>query len=288
MATDWHGEGIDRFDVLESLLVTDNSFSAMYSLDSVAPTICLLMGVPPIRGASAEPIREVLQASDGEVEKVLLYTPDAIGEGMFRDYLDEFDPIIEVAGLEVPIRSMNPSYTPVCYGSMFTGMKPHEHGIEKYEKPVLKCDTMFDALARAGKKVAIVAVKDSSIDTIFRGRSVDYYSEKYDPEAEERALQLLEEGGHDLILVYHQEYDDVMHRTTPRSPEALEAFRRHLGTFTRFGEAFNKAWAGYDRAIAFLPDHGTHIDAESGRGSHGSDSPEDMEVRHFWGLYGGE
>jgi hypothetical protein len=33
---------------------------------------------------------------------------------------------------------------------------------------VLACDTVFDALVRAGKKVAIVAVRDSSIDLIFR------------------------------------------------------------------------------------------------------------------------
>ena len=265
--------------------------SIMYTLDSVAPTLCRIMGVPPIKGATANPIQEVLEAAtkacDGRIEKALLYAPDAIGEGLFRDFQDEFDPLIRVAPLEVPIRSMRPSYTPVCYGSMFTGMKPEEHGITKYDKPVLRCDTLFDALARAGKRVAIVAVKDSSIDTIFRERNVDYYSEAYDPEAETRALQLLKEDSHDLILVYHQGYDDTMHGSTPRSPEALASFREHLATFKMFGEAMNDAWSESDRAIAFLPDHGTHIDPESGKGSHGTDSPDDMEVRHLWGFYSG-
>jgi hypothetical protein len=93
------------------------------------------------------------------------------------------------------------------------------------------------------------------------------------------------DGDTDVILAYNQEYDDVMHRTTPTSPEALEAFRRHLATFSRLSEAFNRDWAMYRRVIAFLPDHGTHVDPATGRGGHGTDSPEDMEVRHFWGVY---
>ncbi len=263
----------------------------MYRLDYVTPTICRLMGVSTPRGATAEPIIEILDAankiSDGIVEKALLYAPDAIGEALFRDFPGDFKPVLDIAPLQVPVRSMSPSYTPVCYGSMFTGLSPEGHGITKYDKPVLKCDTIFDALLRAGKNVAIVAVEGSSIDTIFRERDVDYFSEAYDPEAEVRALQLLEEGVHDLILVYHQEYDDTMHGSTPRSPETLEAYRRHLATFVRLGEAFNEAWASSDRVIAFLPDHGTHVDPESGKGGHGTDSPEDMEVRHFWGVYRG-
>ena len=263
----------------------------MYCLDSVTPTLCELMGVSTPRGVTAEPIIEILDFATKvcieNVEKIFLYAPDAIGESLFRDFPDEFKLVLNLAPIQVPVRSMSPSYTPVCYGSMFTGLSPEEHGITKYDKPVLKCDTLFDALSRAGKKVAIVAVKDSSIDTIFRERDVDYYSEAYDPEAEARALQLLKEGFHDLILLYHQEYDDTMHGSTPRSPESLKAFRRHLATFVRLGEVFNEAWDSNDRVIAFLPDHGTHVDPETGKGSHGTDSPEDMEVRHFWGVYRG-
>jgi hypothetical protein len=51
-----------------------------------------------------------------------------------------------------------------------TGAQPQVHGIQKKEKPVLTCDTIFDALIRSGKKIAIVAVKGSSIDLIFRKR----------------------------------------------------------------------------------------------------------------------
>ena len=163
---------------------------------------------------------------------------------------------------------------------------PERHGIRKYEKPVLRCPTLFDALAEAGKRVALVAVKGCSVDLIFRERPISYYTEEYDPEVELRALGLMEDGDADVILAYNQEYDDVMHRTTPTSPGAMTAFRRHLATFSCLSDAFNRDWVAYSRALAFLPDHGTHVDPATGRGGHGTDSPEDMEVRHFWGVYG--
>ncbi|HEX9915182.1 MAG TPA: alkaline phosphatase family protein [Candidatus Bathyarchaeia archaeon] len=263
----------------------------MYGIESVTPTVCSLFKVPPPAGVSSRPVAEVVRAAEGRlsgrpVEKLLLYAPDAVGEWLYQAHMDEFRQVLDAAPIQVEMRAMSPSYTPVCYGSMFTGLTPEGHGIRKYEKPVLRCLTLFDTLAEAGKRVAIVAVKGCSVDLIFLERPIDYYTEEYDPNVEKRALELLGEGGADMVLAYNQEYDDVMHRTTPTSPEALEAFRRHLESFKRLSEAFSRDWAGYRRAIAFLPDHGTHVDPATGRGGHGTESPEDMEVRHFWGVYG--
>ena len=258
----------------------------MYGIDSVTPTVCDLMKINPPKGASAKSIKEILEAAKGkQIEKVMLFAPDAIGEWLFQRHIDEFAPVIKEAPIQIPVRSMTPSYTPVCYGSMFTGMKPQEHGITKYMKPVLKVETIFDAASKAGKKVALVAVKDCSIDLIFRERKIDYYTEKYDPEVNQRVLELLEKHDYDLIVAYNQEYDDLMHDSTPTDPEAIEAFRRHLKAFKKLADAFNKRYQDRNRVIAFLPDHGTHIDPETGKGSHGTESPDDMEVRHFWGVY---
>lgn len=258
----------------------------MYGIDSVTPTVCRLMNIDPPEGASAKPITEIIKAAKGKkIEKTLLYAPDAIGEWLFQRHKNEFSEVIKEAPIQVPVRSMTPSYTPVCYGSMFTGMKPGEHGITRYMKPVLTVETLFDAAEKAGKKVALVAVKDCSIDLIFRERKIDYYTEKYDPEVNQRVLDLLESHDYDLIVAYNQEYDDLMHDSTPTDPEAIEAFRRHLKAFKQLADAFNKRYQGRNRVIAFLPDHGTHVDPESGKGSHGTESPDDMEVRHFWGVY---
>jgi hypothetical protein len=168
---------------------------------------------------------------------------------------------------------------------MFTGRPPASHGIRTYEKPVLRCETLFDRLVSAGKRVAIVAVRDSSIDRIFRGRAIDYFSERYDPEVTERTLRLLEEDRHDFVLAYHQEYDDTLHRTTPRSEEAVEALKKHVDAFVRLARAAHEHWAPYDRVLGFVPDHGAHVDPQTGKGTHGLDIPEDMEVRHFYGVF---
>jgi hypothetical protein len=264
----------------------------VYGIDSVTPTISKIMKIPIPIGSTAKPINEILTATkniigNNTIEKMLLYAPDAIGEKLFQEYKNEFKHVIEAAPIQVKMLSMRPSYTPVCYGSMFTGLRPEEHGILKYEKPVLKCDTLFDAAARTGKKVAIVATKNSSIDLIFKNRPIDYFTEEYDPYVEQRVIELLEDSNHDLIIAYNQEYDDKMHNSTPTSSEAIMAFRKHLKTFKRFNEAFNKFYDKKNRVIAFLPDHGAHIDSESGKGSHGTNLPEDMEVRHFWGIIKG-
>ena len=117
----------------------------MYCLDSVTPTLCELMKVRLPKGASAPPIKEVTSIAKGKtVEKTLLYAPDAIGEWLFQAYKPEFKEVIEEAPIQVQVRARKPSYTPVCYGSMFTGMKPIEHGITRYMRPVLKVETLFD------------------------------------------------------------------------------------------------------------------------------------------------
>jgi hypothetical protein len=257
----------------------------MYSLDYVTPTLCELMKIREPKGTTASPIHQITEiANNKTIEKALLYAPDAIGEWLFQAYKPEYKDVIMRAPIQIQIQSMTPSSTPVCYGSMFTGMKPTEHGITRYEKPVLRVETIFDTLAEACKKVALVAVKDCSIDLIFRNRDIDYYSEEYDQHVTEKVLKLLKNEDYDLIVAYNQEYDDVMHGSTPTDPKAIEAFRRHLKTFVSLSDAFDNRYTGVNRIVAFLPDHGTHIDSVSGKGSHGTDSPQDMQVRHFWGI----
>jgi len=177
---------------------------------------------------------------------------------------------------------MMPPKTPVCFASMFTGAPPEVHGIRKYERPVLTCDTLFDALARAGKRAAIVAVKDCSMDIIFRNRPIDYFTEDDDQQVTGRALELVRDDKHDFIVAYNQEYDDTLHRTRHDGPEALAAARRHVETFERLLQATEESWAAHGRVLIFAPDHGAHFDSAKGKGDHGEDIPEDMDVLHFW------
>jgi hypothetical protein len=250
------------------------------------------MGVPYPAGSSAKPIKKVIDIKEiigvKEVEKALLYAPDAIGEWLFKTYRDEFSLVTKYAPIDIEISSMTPSKTPVCYASMFTGMKPFEHGIEKPERRVLKVDTLFDTLERGGKKVAIVAIPGSSIDTLFKERKLDYYTEKYDEQVNRRAHEILRTHDYDVIVAYNQEYDDGIHSTTPTSEVSLKGFRNHLKAFAELARVFNESYGDKNRVIAFIPDHGIHLDPETGKGAHGSEKPEDMDVRHFWGIYKGD
>jgi len=256
---------------------------------ALTPTVCALFGVEPPAQSAREPLEEVISAARrdgaGRVAKCLIYAPDAIGALFLEERRRLAERIRARARVEVTLESVSPTYTPVCFASMFTGALPEAHGIRKYEKPVVGIDTIFDALVRAGKRIAIIAVADSSIDLIFRGRAVDQFSEKYDPQVTERAIDLVRGGEHDLVLAYHQEYDDMMHRRGPNSAVAVRAAESHVADFERLCDAAAEAWRKHPYAVVFAPDHGAHS-SENGRGTHGTDLAEDMLVRHFYGVRG--
>lgn len=269
--------------------MNDQVTSGFNCITSVASTICRLMGVSPPMLADGKTIEEVIQIAQFEFEitcldKCLIYAPDAIGTILYHKYKSYFEPVIKHAPFTVSLQSVWPPKTPVCFASMFTGSLPQVHGIVAYEKPVLTCDTIFDALEREGKDIAIVAVENSSIDRIFRNRPIDYFSEKYDAQVTQRVLDILETAKYDFILCYHQEYDDALHATTPESRQALQAVRNHIKSFEILATACEEYWKNTSRLVVFGPDHGAHIDSATGKGTHCENIAEDMEVTHFFGF----
>jgi hypothetical protein len=246
------------------------------------------MGIPPPGGSTSEVFPDVIKSARAarieKVDRCLVYAPDAIGSRLCRDYETRFREMSKHAPVRVPLRTVYPPKTPVCFASMFTGMMPKWHGIMKYDKRVITCDTIFDAFARASKACAIVAVKDSSVDRIFRDRDIDYFSETYDRQVTARTLELIEEDEHDLVVAYHQQYDDLLHETGPRSGEALEALENHIGSFVEMAQAVKSYWTHHSWMMAFAPDHGAHTDPATGTGTHGDDIAEDMEIDHFYGV----
>ncbi|MBW8036027.1 MAG: hypothetical protein FVQ79_10455 [Planctomycetes bacterium] len=261
-------------------------------ITSVTPTICKLMNVIPLSCSDGNIIQSLLEKAElkhiSQIEKCLIYAPDAIGVNLHKKHPHIFTDILQHAPDQVKLCSVFPPKTPVCFASMFTGVMPDIHGIQKYKKPVLKCDTLFDALIRGGKKVAIVAVANSSIDCIFRNRNIDYFSEIYDKQVTSRAIQLIEANKHDVIVAYHQEYDDTLHKSTPESEAAIKAVKNHVDSFVKIAKHYEIAWEKYNRLIMFTPDHGAHIDPDTGKGTHGKDIPEDMEIYHYYNVANGK
>lgn len=266
----------------------------LHCITSVFSTICKLMGIStPPRAVSDRDILNdiILEAERQGVEKVdrcLIYVPDAVGLQMYQKYRSLFDSVLKHAPMAVPLCSVMPPITSVCLSSMYTGAQPQVHGIEKEEKQVLTCETIFDYLIRACKKVAIVSVKNSSFDRIFRKREIQYFSEPEDPSVTYRTIEMIKSDNYDFIAAYHCEYDDILHKMTPFCPEAIEALKRHIHAFGEFAKSVDVYWREYNRMIWFAPDHGAHIDPESGKGDHKINIPEDMHVQHYIGIKRGK
>ncbi len=259
-----------------------------YDLSSITPTICELMDVQKPVISSDKTITEILEKSKeilkSKIDKCLVFAPDAIGSLFYNKYKSKFKPVEDYSTLSLELCSIFPPKTPVCFASMFTGAQPDIHGIKEYEKPVLSCDTIFDAFIRNGKKVAIVAVENSSIDMIFRNRNMDYFSETNDSEVAGKTVDLLENDSYDLIVVYQQEYDDFLHKTHHESKEALNAIDNHVRHFEYITKSIEKNWSNFNRFVLFTPDHGAHFDEEKNIGFHGRNIPLDMLVRHFFTI----
>ena len=261
------------------------------TIASLTPTICHLLGVKPPT-VSEEPALDMvistLEEKNFLLEKCLIVAQDAIGAHLWGSHESELCKILPLAPLRVPLRSVFPPVTPVCFASIFTGAQPEVHGIHSYTRPVLECDTFFDALIRANKKVAIVSHENSSIDLIFRNRDIAYFSEEDDKAVTERTLKVIRGDEYDVIVVYQADYDDNLHQTEPFSPICIQALRQHIQDFKKMAEAANQHWKDKGHVIAFAPDHGAHINPSTGKGDHGLDIPEDMDVFHCYGIFTGE
>ncbi|MDK9699228.1 MAG: alkaline phosphatase family protein [bacterium] len=255
------------------------------TIQSVTPTICAVTGVNPPTSNQAEAVPEIIEhlrnRNIGFIEKMLIFAPDAIGSSLLQRYPEIAGKFRSHSDIAIPLTSMTPPKTPVCFASMYSGAPPEIHGIQGYQRPILTIDTLFDALVRAGKRVALVAVKDCSIDIIFRNRTLSYYSESYDPEVVERTIQLIEQKEFDVIVCYQQEHDDLLHAGNPFTPEAVAAAHRHADNFIALTKAVATCWQGETWAIAVTPDHGSHVRPD-GVGDHCDNIPEDMAVTHFW------
>lgn len=261
------------------------------SIASFAPTLCRILGIPPPSMAQEPPldwivdsVRSGCAASGRPLERCLIYCPDALGEQAWDRWPGSERAILRFAPIEARLLSVEPPKTPVCYASIFTGAFPETHGIRTYERPVVRCDTLFDALLRAGRRVTIAAVANCSIDLIFRERDLRYSPGRDDAEVTQHVSRDLGADAADVIVAYHQEYDDLLHDGEPFSPGCFAALARHLESFETLCEIAREAWRGRNSLVAFVPDHGAHVDPVTGRGTHGESIPQDLLVRHWYGV----
>lgn len=256
------------------------------SLDTLCAALCEAIGIPaPAQAAQANAqIREYIAGR--KCDRIVMYNPDAIAEWIWQKYPQLFKEVTGNCELEVSYRTVMPSVTPVCFGTMYTGAQPSVHGIQKYEKPVIRIDTFFDALIRAGKKVAIIADDACSMGKIFREREMDYftYPAPTIPQTNAKAAELILKDEYDVLCIYNGNYDSVMHKTGPESLEALSEARANAEAFGMFCEMIKSHWKQHRTFVAFAMDHGCH-EIDENCGSHGLDMPEDLNIRHSYRIF---
>ena len=253
------------------------------SLDSLCAALAAAMGIDPPEHAA--PANETLLAYlDGrKADRLFLFNPDAIAQWIYRKYPQLFTEVRNIGELELPFRTVMPSVTPVCFGTFYTGAQPEVHGIRKYEKPVIRIDTLFDAMLRAGKKCVIVALKRCSMGNIFLERDMDYFIYDTPEDCNRKAMELIEADEYDLITLYNGNYDATMHRNAPEGEASLQVLAENARVYAELRAKIEACWTGHRTLLGFCPDHGCH-EIDGGLGSHGLEMIEDMNVVHMYAL----
>ena len=263
------------------------------SLDTICAALAHAFGIePPAQAAPANPdlVAYIDQIFNGEkADRVVMYNPDAIAQWIYEKYDNLCTKAKTRSDIEIPLTTVMPSVTPVCFGTMYTGAQPAVHGIRKYEKPVITIDTLFDALIRAGKKPALVTYAKCSLSRIFLERDMDYYHFESGniEEVNAKAIELILRDEHDLIVIYNGNYDSVMHKKGPESPEALAELRLNSHMFGVLSELIQNKWQSHNTLVGFAMDHGCH-EIDDGSGSHGLDMEEDLNIVHLYKGYARE
>ncbi len=257
-------------------------------LTTVKETVSEIMGVKEGENTNSVLLSLCEKKLNGRnADRAVLYNPDAVALWLYQKYTHLFTDAILSSDVALPVLSVMPSVTPVCFASMYTGVMPEIHGIQKYEKPVLTVNTIFDTFIEAGKKCAIVSTARDSISCIFLEREMDYFIYDSVEEVNKKALELIEKDAYDLIVIYNGNYDGTMHKFGPESEKSINALKHNIAFYKELTEKIKNEWKNHDVLYGFLPDHGCHeIDGECG--SHGLDMEEDMNIIHFYGIKSAE
>ena len=256
-------------------------------ISSVKSTILELMGLKTLEnGEKANPVIRTLaekKLGGKKIDRAVIYNPDAVALWLYQKYTHLFTEAAVNSDLALPMLSVMPSVTPVCFASMYTGLMPEKHGIKAYVKPVLKCDTVFDRFIAENKKAAIVSTSGDSISKIFLEREMDYFIYDTVDEVNEKALEIIKEDIYDLIVIYNGDYDSTMHKFGPEAKESIEVLKKNISVYKEIVKTIEENLKDKNVLYGFCPDHGCH-EIDGGCGSHGLEMEDDMNIIHFYGI----
>lgn len=270
-----------------------DEFNTM-NLTGIRPAVEALLGLKTTRASDfdVKPVERVLTMAKlkfGErqqrvidCDRVFLYHPEGVASWVFENHISIFRPLTSRAGLTCDMAAMDPPLAPVCLASMYSGKEPEKHGVLSGRKPV-QINTVFDDLAAAGKRAAVICTVGDPAAQLFRDRNVDCFVYDKREHCNMKALELILEDRHDLIVLYNGNYNAVTHRRGPESRAALQTLRENVAEFCEIHDAIKKHWTGHNTVLGFAPDHGCHKKL-FGRGGHGTRTAEDMNIKHFYSF----
>ena len=258
------------------------------SLDTVCAALSYAIGIDAPQCAAAPNatlctyLDKVLCGK--KVDRIFMYNPDAIAQWIYEKYALMFTEAKQRVDIEVPIYTVMPSVTPVCFGTMYTGAQPQIHSIRAYVKPVITIDTIFDALIRNGKKPVIVSTTGDSMSKIYLERDMDYFFYDSADKVNQKAEELILKGEHDFIVIYNGNYDSAMHKFGPESDEALAELQANIKAYHNFLKLAKESSKDKNTLVGFAMDHGCH-EIDGNCGSHGLNMEEDLYIVHLYKLF---
>jgi hypothetical protein len=266
------------------------------SLDTLCGALCYAIGVEKPAHA-ADPSQKLVKYIDeklggGKVDRILMYNPDAVSQWVYERHPYYTQEVVENTELELPLATVYPPVTPVCFGTMYTGAQPKVHGITEYRKSLITIDSFFDALIRAGKKPLIIAYASCSMAKIYLERDMDYIHLDTVDQVNAAAAKAILEDRHDVIIVYNGNYDARAHRWGPESPMTMAELKCNSRTFAMLSDMVKSNWKHHNTLVGWAMDHGNHwvepYVTKSGKityGSHGEYTPEDINIVHRYQIY---
>ena len=99
-----------------------------------------------------------------------------------------------------------------------------------------------------------------------------------------KAKELLMADEYDFYVIYNGNYDSIMHKFGPESPEALAELRSNARAFNEITHLIQNHWQHHDTLLGFAMDHGCH-EIDGSCGSHGLDMPEDLNITHLYQAF---
>ena len=224
---------------------------------------------PPSK--SITDIKNIVIESLEDRRKVLIIYIDGLGYELYEKAIN-LDKIPYIASFEKVEKALTvyPPITDVTFASMVTGETPKYTGIHSREKRPLTVDTIFDITTEQNMDSKVIEgnikILTCDVETVL---NIDENNDGFiDDEIYKSALKEIQNPP-DILMVHFHSYDDMGHKYSPNSEEALD----QLNVLDGYVKDIVK---NYNGDVIITSDHGMH-DEEDG-GSHGVFCAEDLFI----------